>query len=179
MDEADDIGPFFGKAGGFGELKESGRHLRPAMKSCFQAGGGIAALTVVFRAGGEAAFFAGETGPVREHGSRIDAKAAGIRRKTCCANRLTIATRKMRNEPAVMNTAQTHEFGASRGALELAGCGTEGREDLRAGEHGGEYHEEKENTMASRKENCALQFRFITTSSIMKLETSSFGSGSL
>ena len=86
MDDADDIGPLFGKAGRLGEFEESGRHLRPTVEAGFQAGGGIAALALIFVTGGNAAFLAGEPCPVRQQISGANAKPARIRRESGGAN---------------------------------------------------------------------------------------------
>lgn len=97
----------------------------------------MAAFALVLVAGGHAAFLAGETGPVGQQVSGADAKSSRIRRESCGADGVSEAG-KMGNELAMVNAGQTQELGASWGASKLSGSGTEGAEDLGAGEHGTE-----------------------------------------
>src|SRR5215831_18743611 len=138
MNDADDIRPLLGKAGGFGEFQKSGRHLRPAMKACLQAGGGMAALALVLFAGRNAAFLAGEAGPVGEQGGGTDAKASRVRGESSGANGGAVSAREVWNQAAVMNACETQELGAGWGTAKLAGSGAKSAKDLRAGKHGEE-----------------------------------------
>ena len=56
------------------------------MKAGFQAAKSIAALPLVLVAGGNAAFLAGEAGPVSEQGGGADANTARVRRESSGTN---------------------------------------------------------------------------------------------
>ncbi|HKV94472.1 MAG TPA: hypothetical protein VJW20_18140 [Candidatus Angelobacter sp.] len=106
------------------------------MEARLQAGGGIAALVLVFLAGGNAAFLAGKAGPISKQGGSSDAKTAGVGRESSGANGCAIAIWKVRYKPAIVDAGQAHELGTGGSATKLT-CGrTDGLEDLRAGEHG-------------------------------------------
>jgi hypothetical protein len=104
------------------------------MEAGFQAAKSVTALALVFVAGRNAAFFAGEAGPIGQQVSGTDANASGIRGESGGANGVTIAG-KMGDELAMVNAGQTQELGACWGAAKLAGSGAKSGEDLLAGKH--------------------------------------------
>src|SRR5579864_1474923 len=140
MNDADNVGPFFRKTHRFGKFQESGRHLRPTVEAGFQAGRGVAALALVFLAGGNAAFLAGETGPVSQQVSGADAKTARVGRESGSADGRAVSAGKVRDQPAIVNAGQPQELGACWRMAKLACSGAEGAEDLGAGKHGIAYY---------------------------------------
>src|SRR5690242_10252959 len=143
VDHADNIGPFFAKAGGFGEFQESGRHLRPAaVAALFHAGEGIASLATVFIAGRHAAFFAGNARPVSQQRGSINAQAATIEGKSGGADGRAVSVGEMRKQPAIVDSGKAQELDAGRCAAKLAGGGPKGGNELFAGKHKGLGKEE-------------------------------------
>jgi hypothetical protein len=136
MDDADDIGPLFGKASRLNKSEESRRHLRPTVEASFQTAKSVTAFALVFVAGRHTAFLAGEARPIGQQVSGADAKTSGIRGESGSANGVTIP-RKMGDELAMVNAGQTQELSACGSAAKLAGSGAKGGEDLLAGKHGG------------------------------------------